>query len=192
MVLGNIFAFKFLTSLFGDGGVGKTALRYAQYMSLATDRSLTGDHVFRRCRVLIVSLEDDMDELRRRIWALRIHYNISEADLKGWLFLWAPGAKGGKLMELDRHGNPKIGDLRDNLEAIIVENKIDLVGIDPFVKSHGVGENNNNAIDLVAQVLVELMHKHNIALMFHTMYQSRGRKESQNRETPTEGEGPAR
>ena len=163
-LLGNIFAFNFLSSLFGDGGVGKTALRYAQYMSLATDRSLTGEHVFRRCRVLIVSLEDDIEELRRRIWALRIHYDISEADLKGWLYLWAPGAKGGKLMELDKHGNPKIGDLRDNLEAIVVEKKIDLVGLDPFVKSHGVGENNNNAIDLVAQVLVDLMHKRNIAI----------------------------
>ena len=163
-LLGNIFAFNFLSSLFGDGGVGKTALRYAQYMSLATDRSLTGEHVFRRCRVLIVSLEDNMEELRRRIWALRIHYDISEADLKGWLYLWAPGAKGGKLMELDKNGNPKVGDLRDNIEAIIVEKKIDLAGIDPFVKSHGVGENNNNAIDLVAQVLVDLMHKHNIAV----------------------------
>ena len=35
-LLGNIFARKFLSSLFGDGGIGKTALRYAQYMSLAT------------------------------------------------------------------------------------------------------------------------------------------------------------
>ena len=161
---GNIFARKFLASLFGDGGVGKTAVRYAQYLSLATGRSIAGDHVFQRCRVLIISLEDDMDELRRRIWALRIYYNISEADLKGWLFLWAPGAKGGKLMELDRHGNPKVGELSANLELLIIENKLDVIGIDPFIRSHGVGENNNNAIDLVAQVLVELMFKHNIGI----------------------------
>jgi AAA domain len=161
---GNIFARKFLSSLFGDGGVGKTALRYAHYLSLATGRSLAGDYVFQRCRVLIISLEDDMDELRRRIWALRIHYNISEADLKGWLFLWAPGAKGGKLMELDAKGNPKLGELSANLELLIVENKLDLVGIDPFIKSHGVGENNNNAIDLVVQVLADLMFKHNISV----------------------------
>jgi hypothetical protein len=164
-LLGNLFARKFLSSLFGDGGVGKTALRYAQYLSLATGRSsIAGDYVFQRCRVLIISLEDDLDELRRRIWALRIHYNISEADLKGWLFLWAPGAKGGKLMELDAKGNPKLGELNTNLELLIVENKLDLVGLDPFIKSHSVGENNNNAIDLVAQVLTDLMFKHNIAV----------------------------
>jgi RecA-family ATPase len=75
-LLGNVFCREFLSSLFGDGGIGKTALRYAQYLSLATGRSLTGEHVFQRCRVLIVSLEDNDAELRRRIWALRIHYKI--------------------------------------------------------------------------------------------------------------------
>ena len=59
-LLGNIFARKFLSSLFGDGGVGKTALRYAQYLSMATGEPLSGDHLFQRCRVLIVSFEDDI------------------------------------------------------------------------------------------------------------------------------------
>jgi hypothetical protein len=162
-LLGNIFARKFLSSLFGDGGVGKTALRYAQYLSLATGRTLTGEHVFQRCRVLIVSLEDDLDELRRRIWALRVHYDISADELKGRLWLWAPGANGGKLMQLDKFGNAVTGELRDNLEALIITLSIDLVGIDPFVKAHGVGENNNTGIDMVVQVLVDLCHKLNIS-----------------------------
>jgi hypothetical protein len=70
-LLGNIFARKFMSSLLADGGVGKTALRYAQLLSVAIGRSLTGDHVFARCRVLIISLEDGPDELRRRILAHR-------------------------------------------------------------------------------------------------------------------------
>jgi RecA-family ATPase len=56
-LLGNIFCRRFMSSLIADGGVGKTALRYAQLMSCAIGRSLTGEHVFQRCRVLIVSLE---------------------------------------------------------------------------------------------------------------------------------------
>ena len=111
--------------------MGKTSLRYAQYMSLALGKSLTGEHVFQRCRVLVVSLEDDMDELRRRIWALRIRYGIGAEDLKGWLYLWAPGARGGKLMELDQWGNPFHGRLADNLKKLITEKKIDLVGVGP-------------------------------------------------------------
>ena len=50
-LLGNVFCRKFLSQLLADGGVGKTALRYAQYISLAIGRSLTGEHVFVRCRV---------------------------------------------------------------------------------------------------------------------------------------------
>jgi hypothetical protein len=161
-LLGNIFARKFLSTVFGDGGVGKTSLRYAQYMSIALGRSLTGDHVFQRCRVLIVSLEDDMDELRRRIWALRIHYGVSREALKGWLHLWAPGIKGGKLVVLDKKGNPILGSLSGHLKKLIAEKKVDFVGLDPFIKTHGVGENNNTAIDIVVQVLVDLTHELNI------------------------------
>jgi hypothetical protein len=40
---------------------------------------------------------------------------------------------------------------------------LDLVGIDPFIKSHGVGENNNVAIDQDAQVLTDMCSSFNIA-----------------------------
>jgi hypothetical protein len=161
---GNIFARNFLSSLFGDGGIGKSALRYAQYMSLATGRDLLGEHIFQRSRVLIVSLEDNLDELRRRIWALRICYNVAPEELKDWLFLWAPGARSGKLLELDKHGTATIGKLRDRLKALVAHYRADLVGIDPFIKTHGVGENNNTLIDMVIQVLVDLSHELNIAV----------------------------
>jgi hypothetical protein len=161
---GNIFARKFPSTLFGDGGIGKTALRYAQYISLATGRKLLSEHIFQRCRVLIVSLEDDLEELRRRIWALRIHYGIEQKDLNGWLILWAPGIGGGKLLEIDGRGNPYEGELRINLEKLITHYQIDLVGIDPFVKTHGVGENNNSLIDMVVQILANLCHKKDIAI----------------------------
>ena len=100
-LLGNTFCRRFLSSLFGDGGVGKTAVRYAQALALATGRNLTGEYVFQRARVLIVSLEDDADELRRRILAARLHFNIKASDIDGWLFLSSPGAAAGKLMATD-------------------------------------------------------------------------------------------
>ena len=163
-LLGNIFARKFMSSLLADGGVGKTALRYAQLLSLATGRMLTGDYLFERCRVLIVSLEDDADELRRRILAVRLRYNIELSDLKGWLFLSTPGGNAGKLMMTDYRGFLARGALADSLETVITQRKIDIVSIDPFVKSHSVEENSNSAIDDVVQVLTDLATKHNIAI----------------------------
>ena len=75
--------------------MGKTALRIAQIGSLATGRSLTGEHVFCRCRALILSFEDDRDELRRRVYAAMLKHGIKPDELRGWLFLAAP--KGLKL-----------------------------------------------------------------------------------------------
>src|SRR5215207_9847666 len=107
-----------MSSLLGDGGIGKTAVRYAQYLSLAVGRSLTGEHVFGRSRVLIVSLEDNVHELQRRILAVLLHHGIDRSELKGWLFLAAPGLAGGKLVVLDS-GKTVRGELADKLEAVV-------------------------------------------------------------------------
>lgn len=152
-LLGTAFCRRFLSSLIADGGVGKTALRVAQLTSLAIGRSLTGEHVFQRCRVLIVSLEDDRDELRRRVYAVLRHHGLTPADVKGWLFLCAP--KGLRLAEM-KDGAPAESSLKTLLEKEIKARKIDVVSLDPFIKSHGLGENDNNAIDYVCTLLAKL------------------------------------
>jgi hypothetical protein len=163
-LLGNVFCRGFMSSLLADGGVGKTAVRYAQLLSFATKRPLTDEHVFQQCRVLIVSLEDDKEELQRRILAARLHHKVNPAELKGWLFLSAPGAAAGKLMTLDQRGKITPGQLADHLEKVIEARKIDIVSIDPFVKAHSVEENNNSMIDDVVQILSDLAAKYNIAI----------------------------
>jgi hypothetical protein len=163
-LLGNIFCRRFISSVIADGGTGKSALRLAQLLSLAVGRALTGEHVFMRCRVLIVSLEDNADELRRRLRAACLHRGVDQAELKGWLFLAAPGVAGGKLMVLDQHGRPILGNLAGKLARTIVERKIDIVSLDPFVKSHAVEENNNSLIDEVVQVLSDLAEQFDMAV----------------------------
>ena len=163
-LLGTSFCRGFASSLLGDGGVGKTAVRYAQMLSLATKRALTGEWVFERCRVLILSLEDGPDELRRRLRAARLHHSIGQDELKGWLFMDALGRKDGKLMILDQYGRPMLGILAARLERTIVERQIDIVMLDPFIKTHGLAENDNNNIDAVAQILTDLAIKYNIAV----------------------------
>ena len=163
-LLGTSFARRFLSSILADGGTGKTALRYAQLVALATGVEITGEHVFQRCRVLIISLEDDRDELRRRILAILKHHGIDRSQLKDWLFYATPGAAAGKLMVLDKHGRPTRGQLADAIEAIVAARGIDIVAIDPFVKAHSVEENLNSAIDDVVQILTDLSAKYNLAI----------------------------
>ena len=163
-LLGNTFCRGLVSSLFGDGGVGKTATRYAQLLSAAAGRALTGEHVFVRCRVLIISLEDGRDELRRRLSAALLHHRVERHEIKGWLFAAALSRASGKLMILGEHGRPTVSHLAAKLEQTIVARKIDIVMLDPFKKTHGLNENDNTAIDEVAQILTDLAEKHDIAV----------------------------
>jgi hypothetical protein len=49
-------------------GIGKTALRLAQIIALATKHAITGEHIFQRCRVLLVSFEDCVATARQSGW----------------------------------------------------------------------------------------------------------------------------
>jgi hypothetical protein len=160
-LLGNQFCRRFLSGLVAPGSTGKSALRLLQCLSLATGRELTGQHLFTRGRVLLVSLEDDEEEMRRRILAARLHYNISLDDVKGWLFYATP--KGLKLAEI-KNGSRLAGALEVALRAAIERRCPDLLVLDPFVKLHALEENDNGAIDFVCDLLVTLAIEYDIAV----------------------------
>jgi hypothetical protein len=67
-------------------------------------------------------------------------------------------------MEMDAKGRLALGALRNKLERLIERHQIGIVSLDPFVKAHAVGENDNNAIDKVVGVLTDLAHKYNLAV----------------------------
>lgn len=160
-LLGNQFCRKFLSGLIAPGGTGKSALRLAQSLSLATKRPLTGEHVFKRCRVLIVSFEDDAEEMQRHIRAALIHHNVALDEIKGWLFYATP--KGMKLAEM-HGGSRQIGMLEKSLRAAIKRRQPDLVVLDPYVKLHALEENDNGAMDFVCDLLAALGIEYNIAV----------------------------
>jgi hypothetical protein len=160
-LLGNQFCRRFLSGVLAPGATGKTALRTLQYLALATGRQLTGQHVFKRCRVLLLSLEDDDNELRRRLAAARIHHGITAEELRGWLFCATP--KGIKLADI-KDGARVSGPLEAMLRQTIADRQIDLLGLDPFVKLHALEENDNGAMDFVCDLLVKLAIEFNIAV----------------------------
>lgn len=162
-LLGNTFCRGFISGLLAQGASGKTALRVAQALALATGRELTGEHVFERCRVLIVSLEDGSDELRRRVRAARLHHGIPAGEVTGRLFMWAPA---GMKIAQQREGSRGIvpGKLEHMLRDEIKSRRIDLVMIDPLLKAHDAEENDNKAIDAVAIILARLATDLNCAV----------------------------
>ena len=160
-LLGNQFCRGFISSIVAAGGTGKTALRFVQLISLALGRPLCGQHVFRRCRVLLISLEDDRNEMERRIKAVLDHYKIDRAELKGWLFVATP--KLAKLAVMN--GRARIvGPLEQQIRDAIARRKPDIVSLDPFIKTHSLVENDVGDMDFVCDLLARLAAEHDIAV----------------------------
>jgi hypothetical protein len=164
-LLGRFSCRKFVSSIVGDGAVGKTAFRVACALALATGRAdILGEQVWQRCHVLLVCFEDSRDELRRRVRAAKLYHKVSNDEVRGWLRLCVMPRSDLKLARLDRGGAICKGRLGEALEREIVEHKIDVLILDPLIKTHSLPENSNEALDHVAGLLTELASKHGIAV----------------------------
>lgn len=161
-LLGTTYCRGNLSGLISAGAGGKTTVRIAQLLSAASGRSLTGEHVFVRCRAMIVCLEDDMKELRRRVRAAMLHHKVTPSEVKGFLILTTP--RGLKIAERDASGKIAAGGLYRALVDAIDELKLDLVCIDPAIKAHSLSENDNAEIDAFASLLTGLATEKNIAI----------------------------
>jgi hypothetical protein len=162
-LLGNAFCREFVSGLIAPGAGAKTSLRITQALSLASGRPLTGEHVFVRCRVLFICLEDGMTELRRRVRAAMIHQSVTREEVKGYLFLTTPT----RIKIAQR--NPKTSGVEEGaldraVRAFVDEKEIDLVIIDPIKKAHSVEENNNDDMDAVVTIMARLAIEKNIAV----------------------------
>ena len=146
----------FLSGVAAAGGVGKTALLIIQLLSCATGRNLTGDAVFGCYRVLFISLEDDLAEIRRRIWAATRHHGIPHDELLDCF--WVTNPLELKLARISPTNIRRVepGELETELRRVILGDRIDIVAIDPFVKLHEVDENDNGLIDQVCVLLVRI------------------------------------
>ena len=176
-LLGRTFCRGFVSGLAAGGGTGKTAMRIVQAMAVATGRDLTGERVYGRFRTLYVALEDNLDEIRRRVWAAAKHHDISHDELLDCFYMATPmGMKVGEAS----HENPRDvvpGLLERWLRAVIREKRIDLLVLDPFVKIHTVDENDNGSVDQVVVLLARIATEFNCAVdVLH--HQPKGRGEA--------------
>jgi hypothetical protein len=171
-LLGNTFCRGFLSSLIAEGGTGKTALRLAQCLALATGKPLTGEKVFQRTRVAYISLEDDADELHRRMRAAVLHFGLDYEALGDWLWLATPSTEweptqapsAYTIAYTTRFGELKVGEFLTKLSAALRFYEFGLVVIDPFVKLHSLNENSNSEIDYVCRVLSTLAGQYHCAI----------------------------
>jgi hypothetical protein len=130
-----------------SGAVGKTSLKIVEALALATGRPLLGVEVPKPCRVWLFNLEDSMIELRRRVSAAMMHYNIKQEDIGNRLLIDAE--KSLVITKTDKQGTKIEVPIVEALVEAVQAREIDVLTVDPFISSHDAPENDNGAMDLV-------------------------------------------
>ena len=93
-----------------------------------------------------------------------LHHGVTAEELDGYFYISSLGTKPWKLAEYDDNGRAVEGALRQRIARLIRKHKIDIVSLDPLIKTHNVDENSNKAMDVVASVLTGLAHEYDIAV----------------------------
>lgn len=160
---------KQISAMIAPGASGKTTLKIGRAIAMATGKDLFGHRVWNGPhRVWLWNLEDELEEVEKTVHAFLKLWNIDASELDGRLFIDGAdsvGANGLKLAVEDNFGGFKLQ--RPISEALIEELKrleVDYLDIDPFVSSHAVDENSNQAIDAVAKEWLRIAHEANCAI----------------------------
>lgn len=161
---GTHFIRKYVSVTVAPGGLGKTSMSIAESLAMVTGRPLLGDKPPKPLKVWLFNAEDPRDEMSRRIMAAALHYKMKPEDFGDKLFLDT-----GREQELviaydDKRGIKIAIPVVQSVIETIIENKIDVMIIDPFVSTHGVPENDNGAIDKVAKLWAKIADQTNTAI----------------------------
>jgi AAA domain len=161
---GRHYCRKFLSVTVAAGGMGKSSLMLLDALSMAAGRDLlTGKKIEPRA-CWYWNGEDPREELERRVQAIALHYRLTKGDIEGRFFLDTGReqriviAHDGRRDGIIIH-RPLISSLVEGLKA----RAIDVLMLDPFVKTHGVPENDNSAIDQVAREIAGIADAANCA-----------------------------
>jgi hypothetical protein len=155
---------RFVTCTVAPGGAGKTSLAITEVLAMATGKTLLGTAPSERAVVWLWNGEDPADELDRRITAAMIQHNIRPEDIERYLFRNTGRETPIILATQTRSGTVIARPIVDAVIEEIRRNQIDVLIIDPFVKSHKVSENDNTAIDMVASQWAEIADVTNCAV----------------------------
>jgi AAA domain/Primase C terminal 2 (PriCT-2) len=142
---------QFVSAEFSPGGIGKTSLLTVEALAMATNQALLNIQPSQQLRVWYWNGEDPKEELDRRFAAACKHYNLTKEDIGDHLFVDSGRAMPIVIAEDTRSGTRIAVPVIKEIIATLIENRIDVLIIDPFVSCHRVAENDNAAIERVAK-----------------------------------------
>ena len=118
---------------------------------MASGKPLLGVEPRGQFRVWYWNGEDPYEELERHVAAAMLYYGLTREELDGRFFLDSGRDMKLVLATQQQHGAIISAPVVEDVIATIEANGIDVFQVDPFVSSHQVRENDNDAIDLVTK-----------------------------------------
>ena len=158
---------KHYAMLVATGASGKTAVVITLLLALLTGRyDLLQMSVTRPLRVVIISGEDGVEELMRRIRAACLHFGINLADIAGRLLVIGARQIPGLTFNRAVPGGVVADDAGlAKLEDIVIRFGADVVILDPLSSFLPGGMNDGASASAVAGRLTEICVKANCAVL---------------------------
>jgi hypothetical protein len=156
---------QFLSATFATGGTGKSSLVVVEALAMTSGKNLLGILPEDQLRVWYWNGEDPSDELQRSIGAAMKHYGLTGEHIEDRLFVDSGRTMPIVIAEDTRVGTRIAEPVIRQVIATLLENRIDVLIVDPFVSCHRVFENDNSAIDRVAKSWSHIAEVTNCAVM---------------------------
>nr|QBM02681.1 hypothetical protein [uncultured archaeon] len=175
VIMGGHYIRRYVSATIAPGGVGKSALVSVEALALVSGRRLLGSAPRAPKKVWYLG-EDDQEELERRFAAVMRYYGICADDCGDRLFVQS--FRESKIIVAEQQNGGTVINVRD-IDAVVSSIKsfsIDVIIIDPLVKTHRVPENDNSAMETTYGAWVEIAERGNCAveLVVHSRKASGG------------------
>lgn len=128
-----------VSSIYGDGGVGKTLVAQQLLYAAAVGGKWLGLSI-PKCRALGVFCEDDRDELHRRHDSIKQAMGITIGNPFEDAFLWPRVGFDNLLVTFDRESKPTMSPLFERTMKAVLENRIGLLILDTAADLFGGNE----------------------------------------------------
>ncbi len=161
---------KFISMTVATSKVGKSSKAIVEALAMVTGKPLLGIHPHSISRVWYWNGEDPLDEINKRVAAAMKHYGITEQDIGGRLFIDSGRDMPIKIAEIGRNGITIAVPTVKGVTEALMDNQIDVFMGDPFVSTHRVTENDNNAMQQVTEQWAHIadITNNSIRLYHHT------------------------
>jgi hypothetical protein len=156
---------RFVSVDVAAGGTGKSSVKIGEALAMASNRDLYATHVHDGpLNVWLYNLEDPAEESERRIHATAKWFHIKPEEVANGLYVDSGREQRCVIATETEYGARIAQPVYEQIKAQLIERKIDVLIIDPFVSSHEVSENDNRAIDAVVKAWGRLADECNCSI----------------------------